>query len=387
RRRDRQRGAGDGRGRGQPGGAGAAHFRLEPGRRRQLWPRPGARRGGRGSRPGRARRGAPTAGGAGGGLPAAAAGAPAPGRRPLRPPGPADGSRHPAHRRPRRRRRHHPAGPRVLPATQPGRGQGQGPAALRPGRGRRRQAAWRAAGRRQRGAVSQRRRSRAGGRGHVQGGGGRAGDRPGEGRQFRSRRHRAPARARRQRGHAGGDRRGAAGTLAAARPAGRRRSRGPGTVSQAEIIEAPNDIRGVLIQIEGGRLLLPNATVSEVLSYAAPEPIEGAPDWILGRIRWRGWQLPLVAWARLSGTAPDESGGLGSKVAVLKALHGNPRLPYFALLTQGFPRLVTVSRSALVADAGDGELPDAALASVMLNEDRALVPNLDAIASQIDAAL
>jgi len=158
-------------------------------------------------------------------------------------------------------------------------------------------------------------------------------------------------------------------------------------VSQAEIIEAPNDIRGVLIQIEGGRLLLPNATVSEVLSYAAPEPIEGAPDWILGRIRWRGWQLPLVAWARLSGTAPDEAGGLGSKVAVLKALHGNPRLPYFALLTQGFPRLVTVSRSALVADAGDGELPDAALASVMLNEDRALVPNLDAIASQIDAAL
>ena len=158
-------------------------------------------------------------------------------------------------------------------------------------------------------------------------------------------------------------------------------------MSQAEIIDAPNDIRGVLIQIEGGRLLLPNATVSEVLSYAAPEPIEGAPDWILGRIRWRGWQLPLVAWARLSGTAPDEAGGLGSKVAVLKALHGNPRLPYFALLTQGFPRLVTVSRSALVADAGDGELPDAALASVMLNEDRALVPNLDAIASQIDAAL
>ena len=156
-------------------------------------------------------------------------------------------------------------------------------------------------------------------------------------------------------------------------------------MSQAEIIDAPNDIRGVLIQIEGGRLLLPNATVSEVLSYAAPEPIEGAPDWILGRIRWRGWQLPLVAWARLSGTAPDESGGLGSKVAVLKALHGNPRLPYFALLTQGFPRLVTVSRSVLVAD--DGELPDAALASVMLNEDRALVPNLDAIASQIDAAL
>jgi len=158
-------------------------------------------------------------------------------------------------------------------------------------------------------------------------------------------------------------------------------------VSQADINDAPSDIRGVLIQVEGGRLLLPNATVSEVLSYAAPEPVEGAPDWILGRIRWRGWQLPLVAWARLAGTAPDEAGGLGSKVAVLKALHGNPRLPYFALLTQGFPRLVTVSRTALVADGGDGDLPDAALASVLLNEDRALVPDMDAIAGRIDDAL
>ena len=157
-------------------------------------------------------------------------------------------------------------------------------------------------------------------------------------------------------------------------------------MSQPDRNDTTNDIRGVLIQVEGGRLLLPNATVSEVLSFAPPEPVEDAPDWILGRIRWRGWQLPLVAWARLSGTAPREAGELGSKVAVLKALDGNPRRPYFALLTQGFPRLVTVSRSALVAD-GDGSLPDGALASVMLNQDRALVPDLDAIAERLDAAL
>ncbi|MFZ7096550.1 chemotaxis protein CheW [Luteimonas dalianensis] len=157
-------------------------------------------------------------------------------------------------------------------------------------------------------------------------------------------------------------------------------------MSQPDHNDTPNDIRGVLIQIAGGRLLLPNATVSEVLSFAPPEPLEGAPDWILGSIRWRGWQLPLVAWARLAGTAPEEAGDLGSKVAVLKAFDGNPRRPYFALLTQGFPRLVTVSRGALVPDA-DESLPDGALASVMLNKDRALVPDLDAVAARIDAAL
>jgi chemosensory pili system protein ChpC len=137
------------------------------------------------------------------------------------------------------------------------------------------------------------------------------------------------------------------------------------------------DIRGVLIQVAGARLLLPNATIAEVLSFADPDPVPNAPDWLLGRIRWRGWQLPLIAFARLAGIA-DERGGLGSKVVVLKALGGDPKAPFFALLTQGFPRLVTVSQAALAAAAGEGEaLPAGVQARVVLNEDAALLPDLE----------
>jgi chemosensory pili system protein ChpC len=147
------------------------------------------------------------------------------------------------------------------------------------------------------------------------------------------------------------------------------------------------DIRGVLIQIEGARLLLPNATIAEVLSYADPEPVENAPDWLLGRIRWRGWQLPLVAFARVAGLA-RESGGLGSKVVVLKAMGGDPKLPHFALLTQGFPRLVTVSRDALVLDADNSDaLPTGVQARVLLNDDAALIPDIDAVETSLREAL
>jgi chemosensory pili system protein ChpC len=147
-----------------------------------------------------------------------------------------------------------------------------------------------------------------------------------------------------------------------------------------------NDIRGVLIQVAGARLLLPNATIAEVLSFADPEQVENAPDWLLGRIRWRGWQLPLVAFSRLSGIA-EEKGGLGSKVVVLKALGGNAKAPFFALLTQGFPRLVTVSRNALVAEDEGGELPIGVRARVVLNEDAALLPDLEQVENLIGAAL
>ncbi|MFC3552364.1 chemotaxis protein CheW [Lysobacter cavernae] len=146
------------------------------------------------------------------------------------------------------------------------------------------------------------------------------------------------------------------------------------------------DVRGVLIQIAGGRLLLPNATIAEVLSYAEPEPVAEAPDWLLGRIRWRGWQLPLVAFARLAGLA-GEKGGLGSKVVVLRALGGNPRAPYFALLTQGFPRLVTVSRETLMVVDDHSVLPPGVQARVLLNEDAAFLPDLEAVEALIGGAL
>ena len=150
---------------------------------------------------------------------------------------------------------------------------------------------------------------------------------------------------------------------------------------------AQADIRGVLIQVAGARLLLPNATIAEVLSYADPDPVADAPDWLLGRIRWRGWQLPLVAFARLTGIA-EEQGGLGSKVVVLKALGGDSKAPYFAILTQGFPRLVTVARDTVVTDTSSGEaLPEGVQARVLLNEDEALLPDLEHVEVLIGQAL
>ena len=134
--------------------------------------------------------------------------------------------------------------------------------------------------------------------------------------------------------------------------------------------------------------MLPNATIAEVLSYADPDPVENTPDWLLGRIRWRGWQLPLIAFSRLSGIA-EESGGLGSKVIVLKALGGDSKAPYFALLTQGFPRLVTVSPDTVVADGGaaDDTMPTGVQARVLLNQDDALLPDLEGIERMIGDAL
>jgi chemosensory pili system protein ChpC len=148
------------------------------------------------------------------------------------------------------------------------------------------------------------------------------------------------------------------------------------------------DIRGVMITVGDGRLLLPNASVAEVITYSDPEPVGGddMPPWLLGRVRWRGWRLPLLSFAKFAGW-DEEEGSYGAKVAVLKALGGNPKLPFFAVRSQGFPRLVTVPQSALQEAHDIKELPLGIHSRVVLNEETAVVPDMLTLEVMIDKAL
>ncbi|WP_411834203.1 chemotaxis protein CheW [Pseudoxanthomonas mexicana] len=147
-----------------------------------------------------------------------------------------------------------------------------------------------------------------------------------------------------------------------------------------------DEIRGVLVQVGEDRLLLPNATVAEVLSRAPVQPIEGTPDWLPGRIDWHGWQVPLVAFANLTGQGRDVVAH-NSKIIVLKALGGSGKMPYFALLTASFPRLVSVPRDGLLADATEEELPVGVQMRVLLGEEGALLPDLERVEAMIGEAL
>ncbi|MGE6332268.1 chemotaxis protein CheW [Stenotrophomonas sp. NPDC077659] len=148
---------------------------------------------------------------------------------------------------------------------------------------------------------------------------------------------------------------------------------------------ASNDeIRGVLIQAGAERVLLPNATVAEMMSRVPVEPVADAPRWLVGQIAWHGWQVPLLSFARLSGLG-DEAVGGHNKVVVLKALSGNAQRPYYALLTQNFPQLIAVPRDGLLADASEETLPEIVHMRVLLGEQSALLPNLDALESALDS--
>lgn len=147
-----------------------------------------------------------------------------------------------------------------------------------------------------------------------------------------------------------------------------------------------DEIRGVLVQVAEERLLLPNATVAEVLARVPVESIADAPAWLPGQILWHGWQVPLVSFAQLTGLG-RESVVASSKIVVLKALGGSEAMPYFALLTQSFPRLVSVPRDGLLADATEEQLPAGVRMRVLLGDEAALLPDLESIEAMLGDAL
>lgn len=146
-----------------------------------------------------------------------------------------------------------------------------------------------------------------------------------------------------------------------------------------------DEIRGVLVQCGQDRLLLPNALIAEVVARVPVTPVAAAPAWLLGRIAWQGWDVPLVAFGRFTGRDPEPLAG-PNKVVVLKGLRDDPDLPYLALLTESFPQLISVPRDGLLADAAEEALPPGVQMRVLLGEQTALLPDLDTLEAAVAAA-
>lgn len=151
--------------------------------------------------------------------------------------------------------------------------------------------------------------------------------------------------------------------------------------------ELRTDIRGVLVPISETRLLLPNAVIAEVITFVSPDPVATKAPWLLGTVNWRNYRLPLVSIATFAGFTGRES-LLNVKIAILKGLSGQAKVPFLAVLAQGFPRLTVIGPETVQVDTVAEKRQGIAM-SVRLTADEsdAHIPDLDAIESAIAGAM
>ncbi len=137
-------------------------------------------------------------------------------------------------------------------------------------------------------------------------------------------------------------------------------------------------VRSLWIPLQGLDLLLPNTAVAEISDYEPPQLLEGAPEWLLGLFPWRGRGVPLLRYERLLGQEVEES-SRGARVAVVNTLNHNPQLPFIAILARGIPRLQQLRDGMLVERPRGEEDGPVIKARVALEENEALIPDLDAL--------
>ena len=141
--------------------------------------------------------------------------------------------------------------------------------------------------------------------------------------------------------------------------------------------DRPAEIYGLLVPLDGERLLVPRGCVAEVVGYQTPQEMTGAPPWYLGVITWNGRKVPLVSFEGACGmdvSSPSQR----SRVVILNAVSAQVDAGYLAILSQGFPQLVRISPELVKLDTARTFPENSPLLCQlhMLNESP-LVPDLD----------
>jgi len=146
------------------------------------------------------------------------------------------------------------------------------------------------------------------------------------------------------------------------------------------------EIRSVLLPLHNGQLLLPNASVAEVAAFREADKLPNSPDWLLGMISWRWKDIPLVCFDTLVGMPPQKI-GIRARIAICYALGGDPKLPLLGILTQSVPHLTRASEELIECDPEPLELGDAVIEQVLVHDEQAWIPDLDAVEAMIAAVL
>lgn len=142
-------------------------------------------------------------------------------------------------------------------------------------------------------------------------------------------------------------------------------------------------VRCLILRLQGMTLLLPNTVIAEVTESQKPDIVENAPDWFQGFLSWRGRTIPRVSLEQLLNLG-EVLHTSAERMVILNTLNGNSRLPFVAMPIQGLPRALTIKGEMLEYDESSTENESAIKATILLEGESVVIPNLDAIEGMLE---
>jgi len=138
-----------------------------------------------------------------------------------------------------------------------------------------------------------------------------------------------------------------------------------------------------LISIAGDTLLVPNSAVTEAIGQSFLTPQDGAPRWLAGTLEWNRRTLIAIHFEALNGGAPMPL-PRRARLVILQTVDVNGTETPLALVAQGYPHLVTVTRDAIVSlPLRLSDDPALVLARVRIGSSEALIPDLEELSERM----
>jgi chemosensory pili system protein ChpC len=145
-------------------------------------------------------------------------------------------------------------------------------------------------------------------------------------------------------------------------------------------MEENGAIECVLIPQFEVSLLLPRASVVDLIDGEDMQIVVDLQGGIIGKIQWQGWTVPLISFEAASNdTIPKFN--LQTKALVIHGLGDDEKRPYIALTVQGDPEVLSLADGD-VKSIGKEKGNDFVKTKVLLHaKTEALIPDLDTLVS------
>ncbi len=144
-------------------------------------------------------------------------------------------------------------------------------------------------------------------------------------------------------------------------------------------------IKCVIFTLRKENVIIPNALVAEIISVKEVSEGENTPEWYLGKMSWRGEDVPLLSFEVAAGDGAYKV-NLNTQAVVLYAVgmdSDNIESPYLGLVMSGVPHVSYFTRDQFTSDGEDqGDHPMIAQ-RVRINGARASILDVDAMVSMV----
>jgi len=137
-----------------------------------------------------------------------------------------------------------------------------------------------------------------------------------------------------------------------------------------------NQVKCISLNVNEDKLLLPNATVAEIVPIKNIINVANKPAWMLGYLDWRGNSVPLISFEAMGGIRMPSLASGTIKAAVLFTMGEDKALPFISVLVQGSPGILNVKEEEMLSNK-EGVTHPAVEDKVMIAEETYSVMNME----------